>query len=74
MPVIVTRPARDAARWVQALQSSGLQAEALPLITITLLPDAPALRQSWAQMDAYTALMFVSGNAVDDFMTQEIIQ
>lgn len=67
MPVIVTRPARDAARWVQALQSSGLQAEALPLITITLLPDAPALRQSWAQMDAYTALMFVSGNAVDGF-------
>ena len=65
--VIVTRPERDAARWVQALQASGLQAEALPLITIALLPDSPARRQTWQQMDTYTALMFVSGNAVDGF-------
>ena len=67
MPVIVTRPERDAARWVQALQANGLQAEALPLITIALLPDSPALRQAWNQMSAYSALMFVSGNAVEGF-------
>ena len=30
--VIVTRPARDAQRWVQQLQQSGFSAEALPLI------------------------------------------
>ena len=67
VPVIVTRPRRDAARWVQDLQARGLQAEALPLITITLLPDLPALRQTWKQMSVYTALMFVSGNAVEGF-------
>lgn len=67
MPVIVTRPERDAARWVQALRAGGIQAEALPLISITLLPDSPALRQTWQQLDSYTALMFVSGNAVDGF-------
>ena len=67
VPVIVTRPRRDAARWVQDLQARGLKAEALPLITITLLPDLPALRQTWNQMSVYTALMFVSGNAVEGF-------
>ena len=29
--VIVTRPAREAARWVEALQHSGIDAVALPL-------------------------------------------
>ena len=67
VPVIVTRPERDAARWVQALQASGLQAEALPLINITLLPESPGLQQAWADMAATSALMFVSGNAVDGF-------
>ncbi len=65
--VIVTRPERDAARWVQALQSRGLRAEALPLISITLLPVSTALQQAWTDMAANTALMFVSGNAVDGF-------
>ncbi len=69
VPVIVTRPERDAARWVQALQAGGIQAEALPLISITLLPDAPALRQIWQQLDGYSALMFVSGNAVAGFFS-----
>lgn len=65
--VIVTRPARDAAGWVQALQAHGLQAEALPLIEIAALPESPALQQAWRELGAYSALMFVSGNAVDGF-------
>lgn len=32
--VIVTRPAREAAQWVQQLQARGIQATALPLIAI----------------------------------------
>ncbi|MDO8442234.1 MAG: uroporphyrinogen-III synthase [Polaromonas sp.] len=65
--VIVTRPERDARRWVQDLQQHGLQAEALPLIDIAALPDSPRLQQAWGEIDAYAALMFVSGNAVDCF-------
>lgn len=65
--VIVTRPERDAAGWVQALQAHGLQAEALPLIEIAALPETPALQQAWREISAYSALMFVSGNAVDGF-------
>lgn len=67
MPVIVTRPARDADRWVQALQARGLRAEALPLIEIAALPASQALQQAWRDITAYAALMFVSGNAVEGF-------
>ena len=67
VPVIVTRPERDAGRWVQDLQQLGLQAEALPLLAIAALPDSPALNQAWDEIDAYAALMFVSSNAVDFF-------
>jgi uroporphyrinogen-III synthase len=65
--VIVTRPARDAESWVAALVQRGLQAEALPLITIEALPVSPALQQAWREIGSYAALMFVSGNAVDAF-------
>ncbi|HQS01286.1 MULTISPECIES: uroporphyrinogen-III synthase [unclassified Polaromonas] len=65
--VIVTRPEREAAGWVQSLQAHGLQAEALPLIEIAALPESPALQQAWREIGTYSALMFVSGNAVDGF-------
>lgn len=63
--VIVTRPAREAARWVGALKARGIEAVALPLIEIApLLPGMPA-----GPLDArpYAALMFVSAAAVDGF-------
>jgi uroporphyrinogen-III synthase len=65
--VVVTRPERDARRWVRDLQQHGLQAEALPLIDIAALPDSQCLQQAWGEIDAYAALMFVSGNAVNCF-------
>jgi uroporphyrinogen-III synthase len=65
--VIVTRPERDAARWVEALTQRGLLAQALPLIHIEALPMSPALQQAWRELAGYAALMFVSGNAVDAF-------
>jgi len=65
--VIVTRPERDADSWVAALTQRGLQAEALPLITIEALPASPALQQAWRDIANYAALMFVSGNAVEAF-------
>lgn len=65
--VIVTRPERDAARWVADLRRRGLPAEALPLITIEALPVSPALQRAWRDIRSYAALMFVSGNAADAF-------
>lgn len=67
MPVIVTRPAREAARWVQALQERGLPAQALPLIEIGPAPDAQALARAWQALPDCAAAMFVSAQAVAGF-------
>lgn len=68
--VIVTRPAREAAHWVEQLGAHGIPAVALPLIAIgpSTAPGAQqALNQARAQQDQYRALMFVSGNAAAYF-------
>lgn len=69
-PVLVTRPARDAAEWVERLQQAGVNALALPLIEIAGV-SAPehrlALAAAWQTLDSYAACMFVSGNAVEHF-------
>ena len=65
--VIVTRAAREAARWVEALQQAGLEAVALPLIAIAPMPDTLALRDAHVRLDRYGALMFVSAAAVEHF-------
>jgi uroporphyrinogen-III synthase len=65
--VIVTRPAREAARWVDDLRAAGLDAVALPLIAIEPLDDTAPLRAAWQRRSAYGALMFVSAAAVEHF-------
>ena len=67
MRVIVTRPEGDARRWVGSLQAHGLEALALPLLAIAPVGDVQALRQAWQQIAGYSAVMFVSGNAVTHF-------
>ncbi|WP_298213397.1 uroporphyrinogen-III synthase [Acidovorax sp.] len=68
--VIVTRPAREAAHWVEQLGARGIRAVALPLIAIgpSTAPGAQqVLAQARQQQDQYRALMFVSGNAAAFF-------
>ena len=67
MRVLVTRPAREAQRWVHELRLHSINASALPLIEIGQPPDEDAVRREWARLDRYGAVMFVSGNAVDRF-------
>jgi uroporphyrinogen-III synthase len=69
MRVIVTRPAREAQRWVQDLSAQGLQAQALPLIQVGPVADATGVQQAWQHLADYVGVMFVSGNAVDHFFT-----
>ena len=66
-PVIVTRPAHEAAAWVRDFQSAGLDAVALPLIAIAPALDVAPLRAAWARLADYAALMFVSATAVEHF-------
>jgi uroporphyrinogen-III synthase len=72
MRVIVTRPAREAGHWVRELASLGVQAQALPLISIEPVADTAPLRRAWAQLAQYSAAMFVSGNAVELFLQGKV--
>lgn len=67
MRVIVTRPGPQAGQWVRALRDAGLEALALPLIEIAGPPDPQAVLESWQDLPALDALMFVSANAVEQF-------
>lgn len=68
---IVTRPAREAEVWVNDLRTLGIDALALPLITIAAPPDPEPLRQAWGRLAHYDAVMFVSGNAVRHFFAAQ---
>lgn len=68
--VIVTRPAKEAQAWVADLRAHGLDAVALPLITIGAVADPAALTNAWRRLEQYDAVMFVSGNAVAHFFAQ----
>ena len=64
MRVVVTRPAREARPWAEALRAHGHEVLELPLIDIAPVADAPPLHAAVEQAAAYRAVMFVSPNAV----------
>ncbi len=64
--VIVTRPAREAAHWVQQFTHRGIASVALPLIYVGPVADSAGiqgLQQARDHLGDYRAAMFVSGNA-----------
>lgn len=68
--VLVTRPAADALAWTRELQQGGIAAEAFPLIEIAPLlapANLQALEQAWRSLASYSACMFVSRPAVENF-------
>ncbi len=72
--VIVTRPAQEAGRWVDALRAAGFDAVSLPLILIAPAGDPAALqaaRQRAAQSH-YPALMYVSAAAAAHFFADAL--
>lgn len=68
--VVVTRPAGEAARWVNELEALGFDALALPLIDIVPPLDPAPLVSARSRMSRYEAVMFVSPNAVYGFLGQ----
>ena len=69
--VLVTRPAREAARWVRELGERGIDAHALPLIAIAPQPWGGALARARKELGGYHAAMFVSANAARGFLEPE---
>jgi uroporphyrinogen-III synthase len=64
---IVTRPAAQAAGWVDALQALGQAAHSLPLIDILPLQDPAPVQHAWAGLAVCSLVVFVSGNAAEHF-------
>ena len=71
--VLVTRPEREANRWVLDLRQRGFNAQALPLIAIASAPDRAALSAHRAHLADHAAAMFVSVNAVQGFLTEPVL-
>lgn len=67
MKVIVTRPRREADAWVKQLRDLQIDALALPLIHISQPSDTSPVARVWQSLHQYSALMFVSSNAVRYF-------
>lgn len=67
MRVIVTRPADEAGRWLDALRAHGFDAVALPLMAIAPVLDTAPLQRAWRSLVGARTAMFVSGNAVRHF-------
>ncbi|MDP1900064.1 MAG: uroporphyrinogen-III synthase [Rubrivivax sp.] len=68
--LIVTRPLAQALPWVSGLQALGVDAQALPLITIAPLADPAPVRQAWLRLTDFALVVFVSANAVQHFFAQ----
>jgi uroporphyrinogen-III synthase len=71
MRVIVTRPQREAQRWVLDLSAPGRDAVALPLIQVGPLDNTAGLAQVWQHLADYVGVMFVSSNAVEHFFASK---
>lgn len=67
MRAIVTRPAAQAAPWVDALRAQGIDAVALPLIDIAPPADRAPVEALWRTLPSKSLLFFVSANAVQHF-------
>jgi len=65
--LIITRPAAQAAQWVQQLSALGVDAVTLPLIDIAAVSNLAPLHQAWHELPRYALVMFVSANAVVQF-------
>lgn len=70
--VIVTRPAHEGTRWIDALTGAGLDAVPLPLIAIAPLHDSTALVAARSTLDRRDALMFVSSAAASHFVDAQV--
>ena len=63
----MTRPRLEADAWVKQLRALHFDAVALPLIHIGAPADNQDVTKVWVNLDQYSAVMFVSSNAVRYF-------
>lgn len=67
VPVVLTRALSDAGAWTEALQAQHFDVLHLPLITVRAVATGLPLLPTGGSLKQYTAIMFVSANAVRFF-------
>jgi uroporphyrinogen-III synthase len=65
--VLITRPAEQAAQWVERLRSMDIDAVALPLIEIHPVAEPLSVVLAWSRIVQMKLVVFVSPNAVEHF-------
>ena len=63
-PVVITRPALQAAPLAERVSALGHEAVVFPLLDIQALPDQSALQAALADVSGYAIVAFVSPNAI----------
>jgi uroporphyrinogen-III synthase len=64
-PIVITRPAAQAAALAQQITARGRQPLIFPLLEILPLRDSAPLQAVLSQLDTYALVVFVSPNAID---------
>lgn len=72
--VVVTRPPREALAWAQALAHAGLVPVVLPLMAFAPPTDPDELAQARQRLGHFSAVMFVSPQAVQAFWGEDSSQ
>ena len=67
MKVLVTRPATQAEEWVLQLRAKGIDAAALPLISISPAINTMPVVLAWVRLATRNLVVFVSPNAAEQF-------
>jgi uroporphyrinogen-III synthase len=68
--VIVTRPAAQAAQWAYQLEIQGVDAVALPLMSIAAVEDTSEVVAAWYALQQRRLVVFVSPNAAEQFFAR----
>ncbi len=69
MKVLITRPADQAAQWVERLRGMDIDAVALPLIDIQPVAEPVSVVLAWSRINQLRLVVFVSPNAVEHFFS-----
>jgi uroporphyrinogen-III synthase len=72
MRVVLTRPAEDAKPWARELQAAGHEVLLLPRTTIGTAPDSNLAKRCRQRLAEFSAVMFVSANAVAHFFLDQV--
>lgn len=65
MPVVITKPKDQQPVWHQTLNDAGWETHGLPLLGLETLPETPAQRTVWLDLDHFQGVILISPRAAE---------